>query len=162
MFGKKREAMLEAGARPAGFELKDLNGSTESLQAVLKKGPALLAFFKIGCPVCQMTFPYLERLAASGTVQMIGISQDEPKATRGFNERFGVTFPTLVDEAKAGYAVSNAFGISVVPSIFLVEQDGTISKSFAGFSKRELQELGKRMGITPFRPDEKVVDFRSG
>ncbi len=162
MFGKKREAMLEAGARTSGFELKELNGGSESLQAILQKGPAVLAFFKIGCPVCQMTFPYLERLAGSGTVQMIGISQDDPKATRGFNDRFGVTFRTLVDEAKAGYPVSNAFGINTVPSIFLIEQDGTISKSFAGFSKRDLQALGDRVGVPPFAPDEKVVDFRAG
>ncbi|MGI8742754.1 MAG: peroxiredoxin family protein [Bryobacteraceae bacterium] len=162
MFGKKRESMLEAGSRTPGFELKGLNGGNESSQAILQKGPAVLAFFKIGCPVCQMTFPYLERLASSGTVQMIGISQDDPKATQGFNERFGVTFPTLVDEAKAGYPVSNGFGIRTVPSIFLVEQDGTISRAFAGFSKRDLQALGDRVGVPPFAPGEEVVDFRAG
>ena len=66
-----------------------------------------------------------------------------PKA---FNQRFGVTFPTLLDQSKEGYPASNAFGISSVPSLFLVEQDGTIAKAFSGFSKRDLEGLGERAG----------------
>lgn len=162
MFGKKRPPMLEAGARAPAFELKDLSGAPQRLEIILENGPAVLAFFKIGCPVCQMTFPYLERLAGQSALQFIGISQDEPKATRGFNERFRITFPTLVDNAAQGYVVSNAYGISSVPSIFVVERDGAISKSFSGFSKRDLEALGERIGKPPFAPGEKVADFRPG
>src|SRR6266478_1363024 len=132
MFWKKRE-MLEVGAKPPGFELKKVDGGNASLENILEKGPALLAFFKSSCPTCQLTFPFLERVSASRAVQVIGISQDDSSATQGFNRRFGVTFPTLLDDSKAGYPVSNAFGISAVPSIFLVEQDGTISQTSSGF-----------------------------
>ena len=71
-----------------------------TLEDILAGGPALLAFFKISCPVCQLTAPYLERLAANHAIQVIGISQDERSATRGFLERFGVTFPTLLDRSE--------------------------------------------------------------
>jgi len=162
MFGKKRLSMLEAGAKTPAFELKELNGATRSIDSILQNGPALVAFFKIGCPVCQLTFPYLQRLAANEAVQVVGISQDEPGVTKNFNQRFGVTFPTLVDEPKAGYPVSNAFGIDTVPSLFVLEQDGRISKSFAGFSKKDLEAFGERVGVRPFAPDEKVPEFRAG
>jgi len=129
---------------------------------MLENGPALLAFFKIGCPVCQMTFPFLERMAENAVVQIVGISQDEAGPTEQFNQRFSVTFPTLLDTSTEGYKVSKAYGISSVPSFFLVEQDGSISKSFQGFCKRELEELGERMRVPPFRADEKVPEFRPG
>src|ERR1700730_1323956 len=99
MFRKKRE-MLSAGAKTPAFELTALDKGSESLGAILQKGPALLAFFKSSCPVCQLTFPYLQRMAASTSVQIVGISQDDANTTKGFNRRFGVTFETLLDESK--------------------------------------------------------------
>jgi peroxiredoxin len=161
----KREddsGILKAGARAPRFELKELAGERQSLEELLKRGPALLAFYKVSCPVCQLTFPFLERLANNDAVQVIGISQDDAKSTQAFNDRFGVTFPTLLDEAKDGYPVSNGYAIGSVPSVFVVESDGTISKSFEGFSKRELDVIGERVNVRPFRPDEYVPEFKAG
>ncbi len=166
MWGRPKKVVLEAGAHAPSFRLKDLGGSVVSLQEILSKGPALLAFYKISCPVCQLTFPYLERLAASPAIQIIGISQDDLGATEGFNRRFGVTFPTLLDQAldqaKVSYPASNAFGITNVPSMFLVEPDGRIASAFSGFSKRDMEALGKRAGVVPFRADENVPEWKAG
>ncbi len=144
------------------FELQGLDGHTRSLEIDLEKGPVLLAFFKVSCPVCQLTFPFLERLSRNEAMQVIGITQDDAKSTKVFNERFGVSFPILIDPARDGYPVSNAFGISSVPTLFVVETDGTVSKSFAGFSKRDLEEIGKRMNVQPFHSDEHVPEFKAG
>lgn len=154
--------MLEPGTTAPQFQLNTLNGTSLALKQVLAKGPALLAFYKISCPVCQLTFPFLERMAGNNAVQVVGVSQDDAKGTEEFNQRFGVHFPTLLDEAKKGYPVSNEFGISTVPTFFVVEADGSISKAFIGFSKRDLEELGQRMGVQPFRADEKVPEFKAG
>src|ERR1700692_4779531 len=148
--------MLEAGLRAPSVELKSLDGETRSLEDILGKGPALLAFYKGSGPVCQLAAPYLERLAAGSGLQVVGISQDDDSSTKGFNQRFGVTFPTLLDQSKENYPASNAFGISSVPSLFLVEKDGEVSKAVSGFSKRDLEALGERAGVKPFRPDENV------
>jgi peroxiredoxin len=162
MWGRKAKAMAAAGEQAPPFELKSLAGGSGSLQEILAKGPALLAFYKISCPVCQLTAPFLERLAASPGIQVIGISQDDNSSTSSFNQRFGVTFPTLLDQSQDSYPASNAYGISSVPSLFLVEPDGHISKAFCGFSKLDLEELGRRAGIAPFQPDEKVPDWKAG
>ncbi len=53
---------LEAGAPAPTFALKDADGKTHSLAEALQRGPLLLAFFKESCPVCQFTFPFLERI----------------------------------------------------------------------------------------------------
>ena len=162
MWGKKKAVMLEAGLRAPSFQLKSLDGGKKSLEDLLGSGPALLAFYKASCPVCQLTFPYLERLAAGSSLQIIAISQDDDSSTKSFNERCGVTFPTLLDQSKDGYPASNAYGISTVPSLFLVEQDAQISKSFSGFSKRDLEAVGERVGVQPFRPEDNVPDWKAG
>jgi peroxiredoxin len=162
MWGKKKAAMLEAGGRAPSFELKSLNGEKRSLEDILGTGPALLAFYKISCPVCQFTAPYLQRLAAGSALQIVGISQDDDGATKGFTQRFGVTFPTLLDQSKENYPASNAYGITSVPSLFLVEKDGGIARAFSGFSKRDLEAVGERAGVKPFGPEDNVPDWKAG
>jgi peroxiredoxin len=159
-FWKQRQ-MLEAGARAPEFELPALGGAAQSLAQILARGPALLAFFKVSCPVCQLTFPFLERIHQGGGLQVVGISQDNAPATADYNREYGVTFPTLLDD-KGGYAVSNAFGISTVPSLFLVEADGAVSSSESGFSKAFLEAAGRRAGVTLFQPGERVPESRPG
>ena len=154
--------MLEGGAPAPDFELKSTAGQVLRSGDLLQKGPALIFFFKVSCPVCQFTAPFIERLAASNKAQVIGISQDEASSTSAFNKRFGVTFPVLLDESRAHYPASNGFGISTVPSMFLVEANGTIASAFSGFSKNDLETLAQRMEQTLFQPGEKVPAFRSG
>ncbi len=154
--------MLESGTRAPAVPLQG-----RPLADILARGPALLAFFKVSCPVCQYTFPFLERLYQGAgrdgaPLQIIGVSQDKASATRDFVEEFGVTFPVLLDEAASGYPASNAFGLHSVPSLFLIEKDGTISQAGNGFSKQELEAIGSRVGVAPFQPGERVPDFRPG
>jgi len=156
--------MLAAGARAPEFQLPDTGGARHALGEILARGPALVAFFKVSCPVCQYTFPFLERIhrdAKPGALQIVGISQDKAGATQEFCREFGVTFTTLLDDPKS-YKVSNAFGISSVPSLFLIEPDGTVSSGQSGFSKRDLEAAGQRAGVAPFEQAESVPESRPG
>ncbi len=154
--------MLGAGDTAPEFHLQDTQGNERSLQDCIATKPALVALFKVSCPVCQYTFPFLERLAESDNIEVVGISQDDSESTLEFRGEFGITFTTLLDEAKKGYPVSDAFGIATVPSIFLIEPGGQISMAEAGFSKRDLEAVGKIAGVSPFVPGEKVPEFKAG
>jgi peroxiredoxin len=151
---------LAAGAQAPDFELPELGGARRSLSEILSRGPAVVAFFKVSCPVCQYTFPFLERLR-QGAVQIVGISQDQAAATAEFCREYGITFPTLLDDTSS-YPVSNAFAIASVPALFLIEKDGAVSMSESGFSKRFLEAAGERAGVAPFRPGESVPESRPG
>ena len=154
--------MLKAGAKAPSFSLDDMSGRKRSLADVLERGPALLVFYKISCPVCQMSLPYVDRLAP-GSLNIIAISQDDESATTKFQEKFGgANLETLLDRAGENYPASNAYGIAHVPSMFFVEPDGTISAALEGFSKREMESIGRRAGVEPFRPDENVPEWRAG
>ena len=132
MGAKSGKGMLDAGARAPEFRLRDLSGAERTLSEIVSNGPALLAFFKSDCPVCQYTLPFLERLKDNGKVQVVAISQDSHDITEEFHQEFGVSLPTLLDEKKSGYPASNGFGIAHVPTMFQVEPDGTISQAWTG------------------------------
>jgi peroxiredoxin len=148
--------MLSPGSKAPQFSLDDLNGSPHSLAALLSRGPLLVVLYKISCPTCQFTLPFLERIK-NGSPQVVAISQDDAAATRKFQTKFGLTMLTLLDREKEGYPVSNAFGIVHVPSLFLVETDGTISRATEGFLKSDLEAIG-----VPFRADEAVPSWKAG
>jgi peroxiredoxin len=162
MFGRRKKTLVAAGAQAPPFRLTGLDGTGRTLEDILAGGPVLLVFYKISCPVCQLTAPYLQRLSSNPAIQVIGISQDEAGATRGFMERYGVTFPVLLDRGSEGYPASNAYGITSVPSLFLLERDGTIARAFNGFSKRDFEEIGARAGVVPFGPEDHVPEWKAG
>lgn len=153
--------MLKAGTKAPAFTLDDGAGGKRSLAEILKRGAALVALYKVGCPVCQLTFPFLDRIGKGG-LQVIGISQDNERDTEKFRKACAPEMAMLYDRDREDYPASNAFGISHVPSMFLIEQDGTISKSWEGFVKREMESAGERAGVATFRPDEKVPDWKAG
>jgi len=168
MGAARQSEPLRAGHGAPDFRLTPVETggqATVDLDALLRKGPALLAFFKSTCPVCQMTFPFLERIhrgRAPGAFEIYGVSQDDAETTAEFAAQFGLSLPMLMDTAESGYPASNAYGISHVPTLFLVSPDKTIAYSIDGFNKREFLELATRAGVDPFRPGENVPDWKAG
>ena len=162
---------IVAGNKAPGFSLQDSNGKGYSLPKLLEKGPVVAAFFKVSCPVCQYTFPFLERLHQryGKIATFLGISQDDARATKKFVGEFGVTFPMPLDESGKNYPASNAYGLTNVPTIFLIEPDSEIKVVCNGFGKKELEEiaasLADRQHSAPaalFRSDEKIPDHKPG
>jgi len=166
MASAKQPRTLQAGAHAPEFDLPVLDGKgKQNLAGALASGPVLLTFFKVTCPTCQLTLPFIERMfkgAKNGATRMFAVSQDDAEATREFNQEFGITMPTLLDGEKQGYPVSNAYGLTNVPSLFLVEPDGNISWSLIGFHKKDLEALGAKVGVSPFRPGENVPEMKGG
>jgi peroxiredoxin len=163
-------SVLRIGQSAPQFGLSAIGGNKYSLQEGLKNGPLLAAFFKVACPTCQYTFPFLERLyqqLRSSGVQIWGISQDEVKDSRRFAREYSVTFPILIDDYP--YHISREYGLECVPSIFLIAADGSIKIQSEGFAKRHLLEIQKSLAQTLsvsvgalFQPSEKIPEFKPG
>ncbi len=169
--GRKDMAALEEGAKAPDFSLSALDGSKFSLQDALKRGQVLAVFFKVSCPVCQYTFPFFERLHkayGSQKVAMVAVSQDDKTNTTAFLKEYGITFPALLDDP-AAYAASNAYGLTNVPSWFLIGQDGQIKISSVGWVRADVEDLNRRLADADhtalrrlFRPGDDVRDSRPG
>lgn len=147
--------MLAAGSVAPAFRLGSF--ALEKLT-----GPVLLAFFKITCPTCQLTFPFLQRLVDRGGPRVVGISQDDAAGTAEFNDAFGVRFETVSDPKADGYAVSRLYGLEYVPALFLVEPDGRISWTSEAFAKPDLEALAARWAINLFDAGDRVPIYKPG
>ncbi len=164
---------LKPGTIAPEFSLPNADGEVHSLTEGLANGPVLLVFFKVSCPTCQYGLPYFERLRKQldgASVSMWSISQNSLDHTSAFAREFDVTtLLALFDPEEEGFAVSNSYGITNVPTSFLIEPDGKISLTSVGWSKDDTAAMARRLGeaagkpdLTLFAPDEKVIDFRPG
>jgi peroxiredoxin len=161
---------IPAGASAPQFELTGIDDGRYSLQEALREGSVLVAFFKISCPTCQFTFPFLERMYQTfggGKLKFWAVSQDDARDTRDFCAEYGVTFTALTDED--GYPASNAYGLTNVPSIFLIGREGGVQASSVGFSRGDLEAInelaaqaGGRAARPLFRPGEVIPETRHG
>ena len=164
-------AALTAGTSAPDFKLQTVDGKQFSLRDALAKGPAVAAFFKISCPICQYAFPFIERIyKAHGekNVTIVGVSQNDKKDTARFIKEYGVTFPILLDDTNA-YPVSNAYGLTNVPTVFWIGQDGEIEISSVGWDRKEIEQINRKAAEVRggaakavFHTGEVVADFRAG
>ena len=74
MAAGKHGKLLEPGSRAPDFRLPQLDGGAVALREILANGPAVIAFFKTTCPVCQLTLPFLERIHKAGTLPVYAVS----------------------------------------------------------------------------------------
>lgn len=161
---------LTAGKTAPQFALTSTTGQKVSLADALKAGPVLVAFFKVSCPTCQFTLPFLQRMYETfggSNFTLWGISQNDARDTRAFNQEYGVRFPVLLDES--GFPVSNQYGITNVPTLFLISPDGSIQVSSVGFAKADLETIAAEAARatlkspTPiFKPGEVVPQYKPG
>src|SRR4051794_6889233 len=150
---------LEPVSAAPEISLPLFGGGSFTLSEARKQGPVALAFFKISCPVCQMAFPYFERLhqAFHGkNVRIVGISQDSAADTAAFAKQFGITFPIALDDTKK-FPASNAYGLTNVPTLFLVLPDGTISVSAVGWSRDDLQKVSDEFAAATGSEKKEIV-----
>ncbi|MBI5280885.1 MAG: TlpA family protein disulfide reductase [Candidatus Solibacter usitatus] len=152
---------METGDLAPDFRLELDGVGMTSLSEILAGGPALLAFYKVTCPTCQLTLPYLARLQG-GSFRVLAVSQDGADAVKEFNEAFDVDLPNLLDKAQEGYPASNAYGIAYVPAMFLVQPDRRIAWSSCGFQKSGLETLAGLAGKVIFRSEDQVPDWKPG
>jgi peroxiredoxin len=161
---------IVAGNPAPNFSLESLEGRQFSLAESLKKGPVVLAFFKVSCPVCKFTFPFLERIFrryGKDDATFLAVSQDNAGASRDFVKELGLTFPVLTDAAD--YPVSNAYGLTMVPTVFLLEPAGTVRISSMGFVRADLESIADSLAdrqnltrIPVFAASESIPDVKPG
>lgn len=163
---------LEAGVSAPEIRLPLMSGGEFALSEARRRGPVVAAFFKVNCPVCQFAFPFLERIYQAydenQKFTLVGVSQNDASETKDFNRKYGVTFPVLLDDGRK-YPASNAYGLTNVPSIFLISPDGEVEFSSVGWSRQDFEQLNKKLaeisGVSVaklLKPGEQVPDHKPG
>ncbi len=163
-------ATRTAGDAPVDFAFQGVDGKTYSTTEARRDGLLLLAFYKVSCPVCQFTHPYLERFQqayAGKGFQIWGVSQDDADATISYARTYGnVTFPQVMDE---GLKATVAYDLVSVPTLYLLDAGDKILWQTAGWNREELnrvsQMIAERLGVPAVKiveDDDPAPVFRPG
>lgn len=135
------------GQPALNFRLASLSGSPVSL-ADLDGQVVLINFWATWCGPCQVEMPVLEQLhrefGDDGLV-VLAINLMEPfDQAKAYAERFGYTFPILLD---GDGAVAQRYRVESVPTSLLIDRDGTVFRHMVGMHpeadfRRALRALG--------------------
>jgi len=130
-------------------------------------GPHIVFFYKVTCPVCQLAAPRAERFEQAYPERIVGVGQDPPENLQSFEREFGMTFRSIPDLPP--YDLSNAYGIRVVPTAFLVDEDSKIVQAVESWDRDGLNDLSLRMSESigsPYgsisEPSDGLPSFRPG
>lgn len=124
--------VVRAGDKAINFALTDLHGERFELDELKGKG-VFLNFWGTYCPPCEKEMPIMEELYQSYKeegIEILAVNVDEPELTvRRFTERYNLTFPVLIDNKMR---VSDAYGISPLPTTVLINEYGEVVKVHIG------------------------------
>jgi AhpC/TSA family len=130
-------------------------------------GPRALFFYKVTCPVCQMAAPPVARFEEAYPGRIHGLGQDPEDHLEAFSNEHGLAFPSLVDAPP--YPTSNAFGIRVVPTVFLLGGDDLVLEAVESWDRGGLNRVSERLAALtglPYRaisePGDGLPPFRPG
>ena len=108
----------------------------------LTTGTRTLFFYKVTCPVCQMTGPIAQRLEAAYPGTVAGIGQDPDQKLDTFAAEYGWQFDSHSDAPP--YDVSEAYGIRVVPTVVVVK-DGKVDDLVESWDRDGYERVNARL-----------------
>ena len=145
-------AAIETGAQAPAFTLTDLDGGARSLSELDAGDLLLLVFYHRACATCRTIAPilgHMSRTLQSPHAKMWGISQQGDDESAAFALEHDFKMPVLIDEPPC--VVSEAYGLTNVPTLFLIDGGRTIIKSCVGFSKTDFADfaaaLAQKAGV---------------
>jgi thiol-disulfide isomerase/thioredoxin len=151
--------VIESGASAPSIDLPDAV-TGEPVTDPWREGPVVIAFFKTTCPVCQMAAPKVQALADGG-VRVVAVGEDPPPAIQAYVDQYGQKVTTLSEAAP--YPASDAFGIDTVPTLFLVDEDGTVRDAVVSWDRDGWNRFAGEAGGTPVSEEgDGLPPFRPG
>ncbi|GAB4463535.1 MAG: hypothetical protein OHK0029_32360 [Armatimonadaceae bacterium] len=137
--------------------LTDLSGKPNSTADLRRRGAMLLlVFFDTTSAASRDLLLGLQKMAdaygALGKMGVLGISQHDEALTRPFVTELGVKFPVMMDR---DLYHSLIYGLTAVPTLFFVDNNGVILRRFAGYYPQALNEISGE--IAKFAEVEPVV-----
>jgi|WetSurMetagenome_2_1015567.scaffolds.fasta_scaffold467863_2 peroxiredoxin len=118
------------------------NNQGRSLLAGIEGKIAAISFFSIDCPHCQREIPLFNEAwrRFGDQVEFFAVAFSDELKVGGFSRAHDIRLPVIVDpQAVTG----KAFGVSELPTLFLINQDRTIE--WIGTGERSKGEIFRRL-----------------
>ncbi len=158
------------GLAPALEVVDPEDGSTRDIGQLATSDRTLLYWIKADCPTCRMALPFVERLAQrveAGRVAVI--VQDGPDRIADLRQDVGLSdgpgaLPMYCEPEP--FESADAWGLTQVPTWFVVDATGHITRSGSMFSQPDLDwslhELGGSGALFSSQERAELPEARPG
>ena len=125
-------ATATVGQVAPDFTLQNLDGKSVSLSD-FRGTPVLLNFWATWCGPCRFEMPFLQEIydeqSERGFVLLTVNIAESPTKVADFMTELDLSLPVLLD---ARSEISKVYGITAIPTSFLIDKDGVIQKRIIG------------------------------
>jgi peroxiredoxin len=131
---------------PEFGQLKTVQGSaTPTLQALRGK-VVVIEFWASWCQVCSFLVPTMndwqDRFGPQGVV-VLGVTVDNVRVAAEAAQRLDMRYALASDEKGTA---SRAYQARAIPTVFVIDQKGTVREVLVGFSEERLQQVETLIG----------------
>jgi len=139
--GCKREAPKEKRPLAPDFTLTSVDGEPITLSQLRGK-VVLLDFWATWCAPCRLAIPHINDLYKAYRergLEIIGLSLDKgsPERVRKFALNIGIEYTIIM----ADDDLVKKYGISPIPTTYLIDREGHITNKWVGFSKNLMSKI---------------------
>jgi peroxiredoxin len=129
------------------FSLKSIGGEEINLSRLRGK-IVFVDFWATWCGPCRESIPHLVHLHKKYSekgFEIIGVSVDKNGVdpVRRFAESLDIPYPIVIAPAD----LDKQYGVSALPTGFLIDKDGRIQEKFVGFSPKISEELDSKIAV---------------
>lgn len=139
--GCKREAPKEKRPLAPDFTLTSVDGKIITLSQLRGK-VVLLDFWATWCAPCRLAIPHLKDLYKAYRergLEIIGLSLDKgsPERVKKFVANMGIEYTIIM----ADDDLVKKYGISPIPTTYLIDREGYITNQWVGFSQTLMSKI---------------------
>ena len=124
-----RSQSIVSGNAP-DLVVTSIQGDEIDLIAMSQKEPVLVYFWGTWCPVCSTTSPSVNFLSDYYPTVTVALTSGKPERVQQYQTEKDYQFQTVNDQKGA---ISRSWGVSVTPTIFVVDK-GEITSVTTGFT----------------------------
>lgn len=138
---------LKIGTEAPDFTLKNLDGEEVSLSDYRGK-KVMLNFWATWCAPCEAEMPEMQKYYEKNkdqNIEILAVNMDPLNDVAGFVERYGLTFPVLLDPiVKNKVEVNELYKTVVIPTSYIIDEKGKIVNKY--MSTMDLSVIEELMG----------------
>jgi len=139
--GCKKEAPKVKRPMAPDFTLPSVDGKSITLSRLRGK-VVLLDFWATWCAPCRLAIPHLNEMYRAHRergLEIIGVSLDTGgrERVRRFAINMGIRYPIIMADDE----VVKNYGISPIPTTYLIDRNGCISSKWVGFSQNLMNKI---------------------
>jgi hypothetical protein len=131
---------------PRTHTFPNVTGTPHALASFWATGPSLVLHGHRTCGTTRLCLPFVDRLhrrRTRGTV--VAVLQDTPDVATELARELDLTLPLLLEPDP--YPLAAELGLTAVPTLTLVGEDGSVLMEVEGFRRVDFEILADKLGV---------------